>query len=430
MEPERSKGKPRFLPFCPDLVLYALCEGDLPMLNLAMNKPALQSSTSIWSSSSNPEEDARGANNGQISRLYGFHTAYESSPWWQVDLQDEFVIRRVVLYNRQACAERLKYFSILKSLDGEKWHVIFRKRDRSVFGLIDDLPYVAEISGDHLARYVRIRLDGVESLHFSECQVFGEPAEADIRQRIIEDAARAEQERLELPPGRSGKLIEVDDFMVFVDHANYAPEIIATLESGWYEGRERWLAKEILEPGDRVIEAGTAVGLVAMTAALIVGAANVLTFDANPEIVADAQRNFNRNRLGEIKSRWGVLKNRQSIHGENETADFYIAKHFWASRLHASEHDENILKKVQVPVFCLEDEIEVHRANVLICDIEGGEVDLLMQSDLTGIRKIIIETHYGFVGESETDEMMRKLISDGFSIHLGLSGQNVTTLRR
>jgi hypothetical protein len=40
------------------------------------------------------------------------------------------------------------------------------------------------------------------------------------------------------------------------------------------------------------------------------------------------------------------------------------------------------------------------------------------------------ETHYGFVGESETDEMMRKLISDGFSIHLGLSGQQVTTLRR
>jgi hypothetical protein len=98
--------------------------------------------------------------------------------------------------------------------------------------------------------------------------------------------------------------------------------------------------------------------------------------------------------------------------------------------LHASEHDESILKKVQVPVFCLEDEIEAHRANVLICDIEGGEVDLLMQSDLTGIRKIIIETHYGFVGESETEEMMRKLISDGFSIHLGLSGQNVTTLRR
>ena len=158
-----------------------------------------------------------------------------------------------------------------------------------------------------------------------------------------------------------------------------------------------------------------------MTAASIVGAANVLTFDANSEIVADAQRNFHRNGLGEIKLRWGVLKNRQLIHEENETVDFYITKDFWGSRLRISENSQEILKKVRVPVFCLEDEIKVHRGNVLICDIEGGEVDLLTQSDLTGVTKIIIETHLWAVGERETDEMMRKLISNGFSIDLNLS---------
>src|SRR5215469_11904080 len=163
------------------------------MLNLALNKPALQSSTSIWSTSSNPAEEARGANNGRISRLHGFHTAIENNPWWQVDLQSEFLIRKVVLYNRKEYAERLKYFSILKSLDGENWQVLFRKRDKSVFGCADDLPYVAEIFGDHLARYIRIRLDGLESLHFSECQVFGEPVGTDARQRLIEDSERAEQ---------------------------------------------------------------------------------------------------------------------------------------------------------------------------------------------------------------------------------------------
>ena len=100
------------------------------------------------------------------------------------------------------------------------------------------------------------------------------------------------------------------------------------------------------------------------------------------------------------------------------------------SRLCAAEHDKGILKKVQVPVFCLEDEIETHRANFLICDIEGGEVDLLMQADLRSIKKIIVETHYWAAGQRETDEMIRKLILDGFSIDLGLSGHHVTTLRR
>jgi hypothetical protein len=256
--------------------------------NLALNKPATQSSISVWSRSS-PEEDARGANNGQIYCPYGFHADWESNPWWQVDLQDQFLVRRVVLYNRQECEDRLKYLSILKSLDGQIWQVILRKQDDSIF--FNHRPYVAEMSQDHLARYIRIRLDGVGFLHFSECQVFGEPAGADVQQSYIEDVAPAKQEELE------------------------------------------------------------------------------------------------------------------SISRENETVDFYIAKHFWASRLRASEHDENILKKVRVPVFCLENEVETHRANVLICDIEGGEVDLLMRSDLGGITKIIIETHYGFAGERETDEM-------------------------
>ena len=96
----------------------------------------------------------------------------------------------------------------------------------------------------------------------------------------------------------------------------------------------------------------------------------------------------------------------------------------------ASEDDEGISKKVQAPVFCLEDEIKVHRANVLICDIEGGEVDLIMQSDLTGISKIIIEIHYGWAGQRETDEMIRKLNSDGFSIQPALSGHSVIALWR
>lgn len=100
-----------------------------------------------------------------------------------------------------------------------------------------------------------------------------------------------------------------------------------------------------------------------------------------------------------------------------------------ASRLDASENDGTISRTVKAPVFCLENEIQTHRANVLICDIEGGEVDLFMQSDLTGISKIIVETHW-WVGESETAELMRKLISDGFCIDEGLSCLQVRVLRR
>lgn len=168
------------------------------MINLALNKPATQSSVSEWSHSRVAEQDARGANDGKISRDMGFHTDIEQDPWWQVDLEGEFLIRKVVIFNRQIQAHRLKYFSLLGSLDGHQWKRMFRKTDGTVFGGTDDRPYVAEIDGDQPARFVRVRLDRYEYLHFNECQIFGDPFDAEARQRIIEEKARREYPKTRL----------------------------------------------------------------------------------------------------------------------------------------------------------------------------------------------------------------------------------------
>ena len=401
------------------------------MINLALNKPASQSSTSQWSSSRAAQEDAQGANNGRISQDFGFHTSREHEPWWQVDLQGEFLVRKVIIFNRQGpTARRLTRFSLLRSLDGRHWKVFFRKIDSTVFGETDDEPYVAKVIGDQPARFVRVRLDGNHYLHFNECQIFGDPLDPAAHERIADEEARAEPERLAVPDGRRGHMADADGFTVFVDDDRYSANIIFALDDGSYEARERRLAAEFINPTDRVIEVGTGIGTVSMTAAVIVGAQNVLTFDANPEIVEDAQQNFRRNGLFGIKSRNGVLKCRATITQVGETAKFHIAKAYWASRLLASPTTPGIIKTVQVPVICLEDEIRSHRANVLICDIEGGEVNLLMRADLTGIRLMIIETHYWAVGEAAVDAMMRKLILDGFFIHLGRSGHHFNVLRR
>jgi hypothetical protein len=141
--------------------------------NLALNKPALQSSTCEWSNHRVPELDARGANNGTISPEAGFHTATEQDPWWQVDLQDKFLVEKVAIFNRQHMAERLTYFSLLLSLDGMKWASVFTKRDESVFGKSDHSPYVIELPRARLARFLRLRLNGRNCLHFNELQAFG-----------------------------------------------------------------------------------------------------------------------------------------------------------------------------------------------------------------------------------------------------------------
>jgi FkbM family methyltransferase len=232
-----------------------------------------------------------------------------------------------------------------------------------------------------------------------------------------------------LAPRRNGHISEVGGFSIFVDEDSYAPDIRALIDAGHYEGRERRLVSNFIAPGDRVIEVGTAIGAVAMTAASIVGAKALMTFDANPDIVSDARENFRRNGLSEIASRCGLLKNRANF-APGSVADFYVHKDFWASRLDAGPDAPNIVKIIQIPVFCLEDEIRAHGANIIISDIEGGEVDLLMEADLSGIRVIIMETHYWSAGEPATDAMIRKLIIDGFALHLGESGGHVSVFRR
>jgi len=399
------------------------------MKNLALNKPARQSSTSTWSRHRDVSEDARGANNGAPAE-FGFHTEQEREPWWQVDLGDGYAISRIILYNRPDVPNRLSRFSVLTSLDERSWNEAYRKVDGSIFGDKLGEPFIVDFTEPRLGRYVRIRLDGFNYLHFNECEVFGSLPDAALRRRLIERDATRERESASAPKGRIGHMTQVGGFNVFVDTEHYHPAVIEALDGGGYEHRERHLVSECVRAGDRVIEAGTAAGIVAMTAASIVGAQNVWTYEANPDIALDAQANFARNEMRAITSHVGILKNRRAMKGPGEMVPFYIDQIFVASRLNASENAPGIVKTVQIPVFCLEDAIAAHKANVIICDIEGGEVELLRDADLSTIRLILMETHYWAAGEVATDAMISKLIADGFSLHLGYSGDHVIVLRR
>src|SRR5271166_3139535 len=262
-------------------------------------------------------------------------------------------------------------------------------------------------------------------LHFDEFRAFGKALDPEAHARLVQ----ANAERDGIPPGRTGHWAQIDQFEVLFDSVNYDPDIQYALAIGDYESPERKVVKRIIEPHDRIIEAGTAIGLVAMTGASIVGAEAVLTFDANPAIAADARTNFRRNGLDGIQSRVGVLRNERRMMGGEASVDFFVCKKFWMSRLDAAS-DPDVIRVEKVPVFCLEAEIRNHAANVLICDIEGGEYDLLYEAELASINKILIETHYWAAGKRRIDKLMRLLILEGFSLDLDHSCGHISLLTR
>lgn len=140
--------------------------------NVALNRPATQSSVSEWSKGT-AHEDAAGGNNGLIDGISGFHTAMETGPWWQVDCEVQCELNEIRLYNRRDCAERLRHFRIFISRDGMQWACVHEKTDDSVFGSDQIVPYSFSCSEGTVARYVRVQLIGTNYLHFSECEVRG-----------------------------------------------------------------------------------------------------------------------------------------------------------------------------------------------------------------------------------------------------------------
>ena len=86
----------------PQLKLANMPRRRVPQLhrNVALKRPALQSSTSAWSWHEDPAVDAAGGNDGQVTGYFSFHTEFERNPWWRADLGELQPITQVYVYNR------------------------------------------------------------------------------------------------------------------------------------------------------------------------------------------------------------------------------------------------------------------------------------------------------------------------------------------
>jgi FkbM family methyltransferase len=212
---------------------------------------------------------------------------------------------------------------------------------------------------------------------------------------------------------------------ILVPGTAYGPAVLTALRSGNYENSERNKLGALLKAGDRVLEVGTAIGVVAMHAADIVGSRNILCFEADPALIEDARRNFIANNL-DLHVNNAVLQNRNRFPGPGTSSTFFLHKEFWASSL---QDKPGTVGTLEVPNKCLEQVIEDFDANVLICDIEGGEIDLLSSADLSGLDRIMLEIHY-WAGRAGINRMIRKIIQDGFSIDFQMCDRSIVVFHR
>jgi FkbM family methyltransferase len=207
-------------------------------------------------------------------------------------------------------------------------------------------------------------------------------------------------------------VISCDGIKIDVGHPLVTPRMAESFRGGTFEQFEVRIAKRVLEPGDRIIEMGTCSGYVALQAARIVGASNIICHEANPSAVQFAKANFALNNM-DIAIRHCALMPASIAERYGGSVRFFLSP-----ELNNSSIKKKAGESIAVPVKILEDAIRELNANVLIMDVEGAEVDILTNANLDGIEHILMETHYRKMGRKKIDEMIAHLYRIGFAIDL------------
>jgi FkbM family methyltransferase len=201
-----------------------------------------------------------------------------------------------------------------------------------------------------------------------------------------------------------------------------SPAIFYHLINGDYESPELELLDQYLCADDSVIELGAGIGFLANRYGKHCPHQRHMAIEASP-IMVDLVRT-NTKHLGNIevvnavaaRSSAGATPERpqESPH----TVDFHVYSDFWASStqpLHLTNPQRHLVRTVQVDMIDLDEVIAKRHVQMLVCDIEGGEYDLVRTFDLN-VPKILMELHWHELGMARALSVLRTLEDRGYRL--------------
>jgi len=119
-----------------------------------------------------PQDDAPGASDGVRNGKYGFHTARQNNPWWQVDLLQSVPLEEVLIFNRcDGSQQRALHLKVLLSDDGKSWTEVYQHDGALFLGHSDNRPLSVRLKGAK-GRFLRIQLPGDTYLHLDEVEIY------------------------------------------------------------------------------------------------------------------------------------------------------------------------------------------------------------------------------------------------------------------
>lgn len=179
---------------------------------------------------------------------------------------------------------------------------------------------------------------------------------------------------------------------------------IARINDARYEGDEIAAALALVRAGDRVLELGAGIGVVGGVVAHNRAIERMISFEANPNLIPVAQALYDMNKLDVIE-----LRNQLVLSGPDQPASlpFYLHGSYLGSSLLLGS--DRAKQTVDIPTTDWAAVIAELKPDVLIMDIEGGELNLLEHADLSGLRAVVVELHPKAYGQDGVGACRKKL---------------------
>lgn len=222
------------------------------------------------------------------------------------------------------------------------------------------------------------------------------------------------------------KSITYHGLSVPMQRPGMSPNIARHLDAGLYEAPEIRGVEAVVRAGDRVLELGAGLGIVTAIAARKAGGGRVLSYEANPEMVEATRKFLADNGVSNVDLRGAVLSPEPVQTGQMMT--FYLAASFAEGSLRGGSEAGG--RRVEVPAESLAAIVAEFRPDVLVCDIEGAEAELVPALDAAGLRAAVIELHPDRLARREVARIYSSLAAHGLFPEIENSGGTVVTFSR
>ena len=217
--------------------------------------------------------------------------------------------------------------------------------------------------------------------------------------------------------------IEFQGLKVPVDPDILFGGILRRVRTGRYERHEINAGLSLVKPDDRVLDIGAGIGLTGSVMSRVGGAAAVMSVEANPKLVPQIEELHHANGIDNVE-----VVNAALGHEASGSVSFYLREMFWSSSL---DGERDFVEKVQIPRRDFNKLVRDFAPTLIMCDIEGGELDLFDErAELDTVRAIVLELHPDRTPKAGIHKLFTALLDKGFCYSCDLSFKNVVAFDR